>query len=168
MPAYFAFLRSRLRPRGRLLNHCITRPDDRAPSFVRGGFINRYVFPDGELSGPGLIISTMTDAGLELRHEENFREHYARTLSAWIANLEDHWPEAVAEVGERRARVWRLYLAGSQVGFERRDALELHQVLGVRAEAGDAGMPLRNHWERPGDAAREPLGTPSPEPVGAA
>ena len=157
MPAYFAFLRSKLRPRGRLLNHCITRPDNLYPSLLRGGFIDRYVFPDGELSGPGLIISTMTDAGFELRHEENFREHYARTLDGWLTNLEAHWDEAVAEVGKGRARVWRLYLAGSQVSFERRDALELHQVLGVRTEDGEAGMTLRSEWpvaieHRPGDA----------------
>ena len=158
MPAYFAFLRSKLRPRGRLLNHCITRPDNVHPSLLHDGFIDRYVFPDGELSGPGLIISTMTGAGFELRHEENFREHYTRTLDAWLANLEAHWDEAVAEVGEGRARVWRLYLAGSQVSFERRDALELHQMLGVRTEDGEAGMPLRNEWaaaaqRHPADAA---------------
>jgi cyclopropane-fatty-acyl-phospholipid synthase len=162
MPGYFALLRSKLRPRGRLLNHCITRPDNLEASFVKGGFIDRYVFPDGELSGPGRIISNMTDAGFELRHEENFREHYARTLAAWIANLEADWPEVVAEVGEGRARVWRLYLAGSQVGFERRDALELHQALGVRTEGGDAGMPWRADWERTALAHIPPVTEPAP------
>jgi cyclopropane-fatty-acyl-phospholipid synthase len=146
LPAYFAFLHGRLRPRGRLLNHCITRPNDRYPLLLRNGFIDRYVFPDGELLGPGHIISTMHDAGFELRHEENLREHYARTLAAWEDNLEAHWPEAVAEVGEGRARVWRLYLAGARVSFED-DWLELHQVLGVKTEAGDAAMPLRPDWE---------------------
>ena len=154
MPAYFAFLHSKLRPRGRLLNHSITRPDNAYPSLLRNGFIERYVFPDGELSGPGLIISNMTDAGFELRHEENFREHYARTLAGWLRNLEAHWPEAVAEVGEGRARVWRLYLAGSQVGFELRDALELHQVLGVKTERGESGMPLGGHSLRPAPQPR--------------
>jgi cyclopropane-fatty-acyl-phospholipid synthase len=104
------------------------------------------VFPDGELLGPGHIISTMHDAGFELRHEENLREHYARTLAAWRANLEAHWAESVAEVGEARARVWRLYLAGSQVSFEK-DNTELHQVLGTKTTAGDAAMPLRPDWE---------------------
>ena len=146
LAAYFAFLHGKLRPRGRLLNHCITRPDDRSPLLLRDGFIDRYVFPDGELLGPGYIISTMHDAGFELRHEENFREHYARTLAGWEANLEAHWAEAVAEVGEARARVWRLYLAGSRVSFEQ-DLIELHQVLSVKTEKGDAGMPLRPDWE---------------------
>ncbi len=146
LPSYFAFLLSKLRPRGRLLNHCITRPDDRWPLLLRDGFIDRYVFPDGEFIGPGHIISTMHDAGFELRHEENLREHYARTLAAWEDNLEAHWDEAVAEVGEGRARVWRLYLAGSRVSFEDR-RIELHQVLGVKTEDGDAAMALRPDWE---------------------
>jgi cyclopropane-fatty-acyl-phospholipid synthase len=146
LPAYFAFLHGKLRPRGRLLNHCITRPNDRHPLLLRDGFIDRYVFPDGELLGPGHIMSTMHDAGFELRHEENLREHYARTLAAWEDNLVARWPDAVAEVGEARARVWRLYLAGARVSFED-DWLELHQALGARTEHGDAGMPLRPDWE---------------------
>ncbi len=146
LPGYFAFLHGKLRPQGRLLNHCITRPNDQSPVLLRDGFIDRYVFPDGEMLGPAHIISTMQAAGFELRHEENLREHYARTLAAWEANLEAHWPEAVAEVGEARARVWRLYLAGSRVSFEQ-DYIELHQVLGVKSEKGEAAMPLRPDWE---------------------
>ena len=146
LAAYFAFLHDKLRPQGRLLNHCITRPSNRYPLLLRDGFIDRYVFPDGELLAPGHIISAMHDAGFELRHEENLREHYARTLASWEANLDAHWSEAVAEVGEGRARVWRLYLAGSRVSFEDR-WLELHQTLGVRADGGQAAMPPRPDWE---------------------
>lgn len=89
----------------------------------------------------------MHDTGFELRHEENLREHYARTVTAWEDNLSAHWPEAMAEVGAAKARVWRLYLAGARVAFED-DWLELHQVLGVKTECGDAAMPLRPDWER--------------------
>ena len=149
LPAYFGLLHGKLRPGGRLLNHCITRPDDRRPSLLRDGFIDRYVFPDGELLGPGHIMSTMHDAGFELRHEENLREHYARTLTAWEDNLDAHWDEAVSEVGQGRARVWRLYLAGSRVSFEDR-WIELHQALGTKTVDGDAAMPLRAEW--PSDA----------------
>ncbi|MDP8928627.1 MAG: cyclopropane-fatty-acyl-phospholipid synthase family protein [Actinomycetota bacterium] len=156
LPAYFAFLHSRLRPRGRLLNHCITRPNNRYPLLLRNGFIDRYVFPDGELLGPGHIISTMHDEGFELRHEENLREHYARTLAAWEDNLEAHWNDAVEEVGEARARIWRLYLAGSRVSFEE-DGLELHQVLATKTESGDAAMPLRPDWELSRRAPEVPL-----------
>jgi cyclopropane-fatty-acyl-phospholipid synthase len=146
LPGYFAFLYGKLRPQGRLLNHCITRPDNKGPNVVKDGFINRYVFPDGELEGPGYLLSLIHDTGFEVRHEENLREHYAMTLAGWCANLDDHWDEAVAEVGEGTARVWRLYMAGSRLGFER-NQIQLHQILGVKLDAnGEAGMPLRPDW----------------------
>jgi cyclopropane-fatty-acyl-phospholipid synthase len=147
LPGYFAFLYGKLRPEGRLLNHCITRPDNQGPARVTDGFIYRYVFPDGELEGPGYLMSLMNDAGFEVRHEENLREHYARTLAGWCANLDEHWEEAVAEVGEGTARVWRLYMAGSRLGFER-NQIQLHQMLGVKlGPDGTSGMPLRPGWE---------------------
>ena len=147
LPGYFSFLCGKLRPEGRMLNHCITRPDNQGPARVPGGFINRYVFPDGELEGPGFLLSMMNDTGFEVRHEENLREHYAMTLAGWCANLDAHWDEAVAEVGEGTARVWRLYMAGSRLGFER-NVVQLHQILGVKlGDAGSSGMPLRPDWE---------------------
>jgi cyclopropane-fatty-acyl-phospholipid synthase len=147
LPGYFAYLYGKLKPGGRLLNHCITRPDGTEPTRRRGGFINRYVFPDGELESPGYLISRMHDTGFEVRHEENLREHYAKTLAAWCANLDSHYDEAVAEVGPGTARVWRLYMAGSRLGFER-NQIELHQVLCVRlAPGGASGMALRPDWE---------------------
>ncbi|HEY2289029.1 MAG TPA: cyclopropane-fatty-acyl-phospholipid synthase family protein [Streptosporangiaceae bacterium] len=146
LPGYFSFLYGKLRPKGRLLNHCITRPDNTGPNVVKDGFINRYVFPDGELEGPGYLLSLIHDTGFEVRHEENLREHYAMTLAGWCANLDDHWDEAVAEVGEGTARVWRLYMAGSRLGFER-NQIQLHQILGVRLDSnGESGMPLRPNW----------------------
>ncbi|GAA1612726.1 class I SAM-dependent methyltransferase [Catellatospora bangladeshensis] len=146
LPGYFRSLLVRLRPGGRLLNHCITRPSNLEPAAHRRMFINRYVFPDGELHGVGHLVSAMHDHGFEVRHEENLREHYARTLAAWSANLEEHWAESVAEVGLGRARVWRLYLAASRLGFDR-NVVQLHQVLGVRLDArGHSGMPLRPTW----------------------
>ena len=142
LPSYVAFLADKVRLHGRLLNHCITRPVTTAPARA-GGFINRYVFPDGELEAVGTIVATIQDHGFEVRHEENFREHYARTCAAWSANLDSHWDEAVAEVGEATARVWRLYLAASRLGFVQR-RIELHQVLAVRTdENGGSGMPFQ-------------------------
>jgi cyclopropane-fatty-acyl-phospholipid synthase len=147
LPSYFKFLYGKLVAGGRMLNHCITRPDDTDPSIRKSGFINRYVFPDGELEGPGFLISQMNNAGFEIRHEENLREHYAKTLLAWCKNLDDHWDEAVAEVGQGTARVWRLYMAGCVIGFER-NVVQLHQVLGVKLRDGyKAAMPLRPEWE---------------------
>jgi cyclopropane-fatty-acyl-phospholipid synthase len=144
LPAYVRSLHDKLRPGGRLLNHCITRPDNTRGARVKG-FFDRYVFPDGELLGPGHIISAIHDNGFEVRHEENLREHYAKTLTAWCANLDEHWDEAVREVGEPRARVWRLYMAGSRLGFVENN-IQLHQVLAVKLDGVTSHMPLRPEW----------------------
>lgn len=142
LPSYFRFLYSRLRDGGRLLNHCITRPDAHHRA-KPDPFIDRYVFPDGELVGIGHLIERMNEANFEVRHDENLREHYALTLAAWTANLEAHWDECVAEAGEGRARVWRLYMPACQVGFDL-DNIQLHQVLGVKhGPDGRSGFPLR-------------------------
>jgi cyclopropane-fatty-acyl-phospholipid synthase len=145
-PAYFRFLRSRLRPGGLLLNHSITRPDNR-PGSTMGGFIDRYVFPDGELMGSGRIIAEAQNTGLEVLHEENLRPHYALTLRDWCANLVAHWDEAVAEVGLGTAKVWGLYMAGSRMGFEH-NVVQLHQVLAVSPDerGGNGDLPLRPWW----------------------
>jgi cyclopropane-fatty-acyl-phospholipid synthase len=145
-PAYFRFLESKLRIGGLLLNHCITRPNNRTrPS--AGGFIDRYVFPDGELTGSGRIIAEAQDVGFEVVHEENLRHHYALTLRDWCSNLVDHWDEAVEEVGLPTAKVWGLYMAGSRLGFER-NVVQLHQVLAVKLDSDgeDRGLPLRAWW----------------------
>jgi cyclopropane-fatty-acyl-phospholipid synthase len=144
-PGYFGWIRDRLRPGGMLLNHSITRPHNRRQD--TGHFIDRYVFPDGELTGSGRIITAVQDAGLEVFHEENLREHYARTLTQWCRNLVEHWDECVAEVGEGTARVWGLYMAGSRLGFERNE-IQLHQVLAQRPHPdGRSRLPLRPWWQ---------------------
>jgi cyclopropane-fatty-acyl-phospholipid synthase len=152
IPAYFAFLYGKLVPGGRLLNHCITRPDSKTEAVPEDGFINRYIFPDGELESVGHLVTQIHDTGFEVRHEENLREHYAMTLRDWVAGLEANWDEAVREVGEARARVWRLYMAGSQVGFERNE-IQLHQVLAVKLDGTAAHFPLRPDFE-PGQPPR--------------
>lgn len=144
-PSYFTFIQSKLRDGGRLLNHSITRPDNRAHAKA-GSFIDRYVFPDGELTGSGRIITEIQDVGLEVRHEENLREHYALTLAGWCRNLVENWDACVAEAGEGTARVWGLYMAGSRLGFER-NVVQLHQVLAVKlGPKGQADVPLRPWW----------------------
>jgi len=147
-PAYFSFLYGKLRDEGRMLNHTITRPHDGWTSHFKRSFINRYVFPDGELSGPSQVMTAMNTAGFEIRHEENLREHYALTLKHWCENLEDHWDEAVAEAGLGTARVWRLYMAASRLGFDI-NMIQLHQMLGVKlGPGGESGMPLRPGFDR--------------------
>jgi len=144
-PSYFGYLRDKLRDGGRLLNHSITRYTNDS-SVKTGAFIDRYVFPDGELTGSGRIITAAQNAGIEVRHEENLREHYALTLAHWCSNLVENWDGAVAEIGESTARVWGLYMAGSRLAFEHNE-IQLHQILGVRTAAGgDASFPLRPTW----------------------
>jgi len=158
-----------LTPGGRFLNHAIGRPvsmkEDpqptrraeawrqtqiawgmRGPSRVRSDFIERYVFPDGELHDVGTMVSLFEAHGLEVRHLESLREHYALTLRHWVDNLVKRFDEASEEVGEQRARVWRLYMAGSAVNFEQHH-LEIHQVLTVRPSHGRAGFEWRPQYE---------------------
>ncbi|MGO9660661.1 MAG: class I SAM-dependent methyltransferase [Acidimicrobiales bacterium] len=145
MDEYFSILSSLLAPTGRLLNHAISTPGG---SRMHGrSFMNRYVFPDGELLDLANVVGAMERAGFEVRDVESLREHYSETLHAWVANLESSWDEVVALVGGPRARVWRLYMAGSANGFDD-GGIAVHQVLGVvPALGGASGMPrARSGW----------------------
>ena len=145
-PSYFEFLRSKLRTRGLLLNHCITRNNNKA-NFRASSFTDRYVFPDGELTGSGRILSVVQDVGFEVLHAENFRHHYAMTLRDWCRNLVANWDEAVTEVGLATAKVWGLYMAASRVAFEQNN-IQLHHVLASKLDAhGTDGLPLRPWWQ---------------------
>ncbi len=145
-PSYFGFIKSKLRDGGLFLNHTITRPDNTRTTRA-GDFIDRYVFPDGELIGSGRIISDIQNTGLEVLHEENLRPHYALTLAEWCKNLVANWDACVAEVGEGTAKVWGLYMAGSRLGFER-NVVQLHQVLGMKLGPNQTwDVPLRPWWK---------------------
>ena len=143
---YFERLREVVVPGGRVLNHGISRPWKKGSGrFGRSTFIDRYVFPDGELHEVGAVVSAMQQHGLEVRHVEGLREHYALTLRHWVANLEANWDEAVRQVGLGRAKVWRLYMAASALNFEK-GGNQIHQVLAVRPDGGASHMPLRPDW----------------------
>jgi cyclopropane-fatty-acyl-phospholipid synthase len=145
MDEYFTKLIALLVPGGRMLNHAISKPGGKK---MRGAtFINRYVFPDGELIDVADVVRAMERAGFEVRDVESLREHYTRTLRAWVANLEASWDTAVKLVGEARARVWRLYMTASANAFEH-GAIAVHQVLGVRPTADGASLmpPSRATW----------------------
>ena len=142
-PSYFGWIRDHLKPQGRLLNHCITR-DDNLKDGSAGAFIDRYVFPDGELAGSGTIVTAVENTGLEVQHHENIRVHYAKTLAGWCRNLQENWDDCVREVGIGTARVWGLYMAGSRLAFERNE-IQLHHVLATKTDAnGASGYPLRH------------------------
>jgi cyclopropane-fatty-acyl-phospholipid synthase len=143
---YVADLFGLVRVGGRLLNHQIT--EARSPGGSRRtSFINRYVFPDGELLPLGTIVKSLEDGGFEVRDVEGLREHYALTLRAWVGNLEANWDEAVRLTSPGRARVWRLYMAGSALAFEA-GRIGIHQVLAVRqGPRGESGLPkTREEW----------------------
>jgi len=141
---YFETLRGLLEPGGRLLNHAIS--EQGGSKLGSWSFFGRYVFPDGELIDVGDVVLAMERAGFECRDVESLREYYALTLRCWVANLEANWEAAVKQVGLARARIWRLYMAGSVIGFESA-GISVHQVLGVVPEDGRSGMPrTRSAW----------------------
>jgi cyclopropane-fatty-acyl-phospholipid synthase len=145
MPTYFQRLHGLLVPGGRLLNHAIASVG--GSRLGRRSFVNRYVFPDGELLDIADTVRTMELAGFEVRDVENLREHYERTLRCWVANLERNWDAAVDLVGEARSRVWLMYMAGSVNGFED-GGIQIYQTLGVRLhDGGRSDMPAtRDGW----------------------
>ncbi|MFJ7066591.1 class I SAM-dependent methyltransferase [Streptomyces sp. NPDC101115] len=134
-----------LKPGGRLLNHQIARrPEPDEEAYQVDAFIDAYVFPDGELAPMGRTLTTLEDAGFEVRDVEAIREHYALTLRRWVANLEREWEKAVRLTSPGRARIWRLYMAASAVSFER-NRIGVNQFLAVRTpESGTSGLPLRS------------------------
>ncbi len=142
LPEYAAALHRLLRPEGRLLNHAISRRPGPRPRPSKTSFIDRYVFPDGELVPMATMVAVLEEAGFEVRDVQSLREHYTLTLRAWLANLEREWDRAVALSSAARARIWRLYIAGSALGFQA-NRIGVNQVLGVRTSArGRSGMPL--------------------------
>ncbi|CAB4617719.1 unannotated protein [freshwater metagenome] len=165
MDEYIRSLYDLLPAGGRLLNHAISRPGypqgdgvvgraralgrrlatafgSDSTSRVQSQLIQRYVFPDGELHEVGVLVSMLQESGFEVRHLESLREHYAITLEHWVENLEDNWSAAVDEVGEARARIWRLYMAASALNF-RLGRIQIQQVLAVKSLDGISAFPLR-------------------------
>lgn len=133
LPLYCQRLFGVVRPGGLVLNHGITSRhlDGRPVAHGAGEFIDRYVFPHGELPHLVGISSCISEAGLEIVDVESLRLHYARTLQLWSERLEARLAEAQALVPERALRIWRLYLAGCSYGF-RRDWIDLHQILATK------------------------------------
>lgn len=113
-------------PGGLALHHgiCRVHEEDESPNT----FIQRYVFPDGELHKVATVIEAAEKAGQEIRDLESMREHYALTLRRWVANLAENREAAIGEVGAERERVWRLYMTASALAFERGD-ISIHQLL---------------------------------------
>ncbi|MET0493721.1 MAG: class I SAM-dependent methyltransferase [Actinoplanes sp.] len=145
---YAAILFRQLKAGGRLLNHQIAAIHPAPPAARKQrSFIDAYVFPDGELAPLGTTVTSLEQAGFEVRDVHALREHYARTLRAWVANLEAEWSTAVRLAGAGRARVWRLYMAASALAFEQ-GRIGVNQVLAVKAhhDGGSDMAPTRSGW----------------------
>ena len=145
LPGYFRQAWRVLRPGGVFLNHGVSRPVDQPPR--RGpSFLQKYVFPDGELVPVGTALNVGEKAGFEVRDVESLREHYVLTLRHWLRRLEDGHEAAVRAADEVSYRVWRLYTAGSVHGF-RTGRVNVHQTLYVKPDRGRSGFPLsRADW----------------------
>ncbi len=170
LDAYFRAIHRLLRPGGLFLNHAIADASGGRSTLAwasqrGGGFIWRYVFPDGELVPIAEVVGAAERAGFEVRDLESLREHYAETLAHWLSRLEARYDQAVAIAGERRARLYRLYLASSAVGFRLGRTSVYQLLLARRTSAGRAeGVPrCRAEWYR--DLGAAPARTPAAAPA---
>lgn len=149
LPDYFQVAWTHLQPGGLMLNHAISRGPVKQhgnEGLVTGEFVQRYVFPDGEILPLWQQLQGAETAGFEVRDVEDLREHYARTLGCWVENLEANWNEALTEVTESQARLWRLYMSISGYYFGR-GYLAVHQSLLARPDPqGQVALPLRRYW----------------------
>jgi cyclopropane-fatty-acyl-phospholipid synthase len=162
LPRYFRTVYEMLRPGGVFLNHGIARADA-APNLdaglfsqahfaalelipllrnlSRSSFIDKYVFPDGELVTLSDAMRAAEAAGLEVRDVENLREHYDRTLCAWVEGLKRNAGTLLKQVSEMTYRTWLLYIAGSAAAFRRGD-IAVYQMLLSRPDHGESRWPL--------------------------
>jgi cyclopropane-fatty-acyl-phospholipid synthase len=142
---YFGRINRLLAPGGVVMNHGITTTDieHRASPHGSGEFIGRYVFPHGELAHLSAVIRTMQEGGLEVRDVENLRRHYARTCAIWTDNFEAHGEQVRELGGDKRYRIWHVYLAGCAYAFEQ-DWISLYQIVGRKAGQRSSALP----WSR--------------------
>jgi cyclopropane-fatty-acyl-phospholipid synthase len=144
---YFCKIRDLLADDGTVMNHGITAgdPDSAESPLGASDYIERYVFPHGELPHISRTLYEMCSAGLEPVDIENLRRHYAMTLTHWADRFEAHESELRAIAGDKRWRIWRMYLAGCAYAFDQ-EWMALHQILGVKAVSGSGALPLTRDY----------------------
>jgi cyclopropane-fatty-acyl-phospholipid synthase len=145
LPDYFKRVHALLADDGIVMNHGITSTDPGSGETAYGGgeFIDRYVFPDGELPHLSLALHSMQEGGIEAVDVENLRRHYARTLRMWSDNYEANSEKARKLVSEEKFRIWRVYLAGCAYAFEN-DDVSIYQIVGRKAGRQASTLP----WSR--------------------
>ncbi len=147
LSAYFGKIRELLAPDGWALNHGITSSDanDEETALGGGRFIDRYVFPQGELPHISTVLKHMQLGGLEAIDVESLRRHYARTMLHWSQAFERNAEKLRSLVDEKRWRIWRIYLAGCQLAFEN-DDISVYQVLCRPSGRSSQQQPWSRRW----------------------
>jgi cyclopropane-fatty-acyl-phospholipid synthase len=150
---YFTTVSRLLKPAGLFLNHGITHDVEGWEKTSSTEFINRYVFPDGQLDTVSNILRLMENARFEIADVEGLRPHYALTLRHWVARLERRHTEALQYVSESTWRVWRLYMAACALEFESGE-IGVYQILASKRALGSTSVPLtRQHLYQARDRA---------------
>ncbi|WP_317203952.1 cyclopropane-fatty-acyl-phospholipid synthase family protein [Janthinobacterium sp.] len=146
LPEYFRAIHALLAPDGVAMNHGITSsdPENGQAPYGGGDFIERYVFPRGELAHIGQVLKAMQQGGLEVYDVENLRRHYARTCALWTENFEANGAAIRRLGGDKRFRIWHVYLAGSSYAFEQ-DWISLYQIVCAKAGLPAATLPWSRH-----------------------
>lgn len=146
LPLYFSRIRELLKDDGLVLNHGITAsdPNNCWVGLGAGEFIDRYVFPQGELPHLATVSREMAAAGLEVADVESLRRHYARTCEVWADRLESSREKAIAIAGDKRVRIWQVYLAGCAYGFAQ-GWMNIYQVLASK-DGGHNPLPMTRDY----------------------
>ena len=145
LPVYFSTVHRLLKPYGLFLNHGITHDVEGWNKTLSTEFINRYIFPDGQLDTVSNIQRGMERAKFEISDVESLRPHYALTLRHWVSRLESHHEEALKYVDESTYRIWRSYMAACALEFETGE-IGIYQILANKRESGQSCLPLtRKH-----------------------
>jgi cyclopropane-fatty-acyl-phospholipid synthase len=148
LPLYFQQMNRMLKQGGAMLMHgiCATHPEKRQVGRGAGEFIDKYVFPDGELPHMSDVARIMAEQGLEVVDVESLRRHYAKTLAEWAHRLDARPDEARRLAGEKRYRIWRVYLMGSGIGF-RDNWMNIYQLLACKLGGKSADpFPMTRDW----------------------
>jgi cyclopropane-fatty-acyl-phospholipid synthase len=144
LPLYFTTVNRVLKPGGLFLNHGITHEQAGWQKNLSTRFINRYVFPDGELDSVSNIQRGMEEAHFEIEDVESLRAHYALTLRSWVSQLERRHEQALEYVNEATYRVWRLYMSAAAMEFESGN-VGIYQVLASKRGVAERRLPLTRH-----------------------